>query len=101
MSVMSLAVACAQEGKRVVVADLCSGAPAARLLGAKGPGVHMVSADSAHLVTAVPDPTEFAPVGPLRPPSPRADSAIAGELTAACASADLLLTLITLDPSVG
>jgi capsular polysaccharide biosynthesis protein len=101
VSVASLAASCAQQGRQVVVADLCSGAPAAALLGAKGPGVHRVSLDGAHVVAAVPDPTEFAPVGPLRPLSPRADTAFAGELDAACASADLLLTLITLDPSVG
>jgi capsular polysaccharide biosynthesis protein len=100
-SVVSLAQACAQQGRRVVVADLCSGAPAAMLLGAKGPGVHTASVDGARLVVAVPDPAEFAPVGPLRPTSPRAEPADAGELADACASADLLLTLITLDPSVG
>ena len=55
LSVVSLAVSCAQQGKQVVVADLCSGAPAARLLGAKDPGVRTVSVDGAHLVVAVPD----------------------------------------------
>ncbi len=101
LSVVSLAESCARQGSRVVVADLCSGAPAAMLLGAKGPGVHKVTAGGARLVAAVPDPAEFAPIGPLRPTSPRAQTAVAGELAAACASADLLLTLITLDPSVG
>jgi capsular polysaccharide biosynthesis protein len=100
-SVVSLAESCAQQGRRVVVADLCSSAPAAKLLGAKGPGIHTASVDGAHLVAAVPDPTDFAPVGPLRPTSLRAQLVDAGELAAACASADLLLTLITLDPSVG
>jgi capsular polysaccharide biosynthesis protein len=101
LCVAALAESCAQQGRRVVVADLCRGAPAAALLGAKGPGVHTVSADAAHIVAAVPDPAEFAPVGPLRPLPPPAETAFAGELDAACASADLLLTLITLDPSVG
>jgi capsular polysaccharide biosynthesis protein len=166
LSVASLARSLAQQGRDVVVADLCSGAPAARLLGAKGPGVHRVSVDrphllaavpdapvaavpdapvaavpdapvpdapvaavpdadlvaavpdadlvaavpdadlvaavpDAHLVAAVPDPTESVPAGPLRPISPGAQTAIAGELAAVCASADVLLTLITLDPSVG
>jgi capsular polysaccharide biosynthesis protein len=101
LSVASLAESCAQQGRHVVVADLCSGAPAATLLGAKGPGVHKVSVDGSHLLAAVPDPAESVPVGPLRPISPGAQTAIAGELAAACASADVLLTLITLDPSVG
>jgi capsular polysaccharide biosynthesis protein len=100
-SVVSLAVSCAQQDKRVVVADLCGGAPAAMLLGAEGPGVHTVSVDGAHLVTAVPDPTDFAPIGPLRPASHGAQSSTASELAAALPSADLLLTLVTLDPSVG
>ena len=100
-SVVSLAEACAQQGRRVVVADLCSGAPAAKLLGAKGPGVHTASVDGARLVAAVPDPAEFAPVGPLRPASLRSQPVDGSELAAACASADLLLSLITLDPSVG
>jgi len=101
MPVVSLAVTCAQHGERVVVADLCRGAPAAMLLGVRDPGVRTVSVEGAQLVTAVPDPTEFAPLGPLGPTSRRGRPGIAGELAAACASADLLLTLITLDPSVG
>ena len=102
LSVVSLAESYAREGRRVVVADLCGGAPAAMLLGAKGPGVHTVSVRGTQLVTAVPDPAEFAPVGPLRPASPRgAQPAFADELATSVASADLLLTLITLDPSVG
>jgi hypothetical protein len=101
LSLVSLAESCAQQGRRVVVADLCSGAPAAMLLGARDPGVHTVGAERARLLAAVPDPAEFAPVGPLRPTSLRAQPAAGGEVAAACASADLLLTLITLDPSLG
>ena len=101
LSVVSLAKSFAQQGSRVVVADLCSGAPAAMLLGARGPGVHTVSVDGTRLVAAVPDPADFAPVGPLRHTPPQAQPASASELAAACASADLLLTLITLDPSIG
>ena len=77
-----------------------SGAPAAGLLGAKGPGVHEVSADGARL-----SPRSLTlPIRARRPAQAhvtRAQPAVAGELAAACASADLLLTLITLDPSVG
>ena len=43
-SIASLAVSCAQEGRRVVLADLSAGAPAARLLGAGEPGIHDVNA---------------------------------------------------------
>jgi len=96
---VSLAVACAQQGMQVVVADLCSGAPAARLLGTKDPGVHTVSVDGVHLVTAVPELDDVVPVGPILGGSLRARAT--ESLAAACASADLLLTLVTLDPSVG
>jgi len=101
LSVASLAESCAQQGRQVVVADLCRGAPAAALLGAGSPGVHRVGVDGGHVVAAVPDPSDFAPEGPLRPLSPQAETAFLGELDAVCASADLLLTLTTLDPSVG
>jgi len=84
---------------QVVVADLCSGAPAARLLGTKDPGVHTVSVDGVHLVTAVPELDDVVPVGPILGGSLRARAT--ESLAAACASADLLLTLVTLDPSVG
>ncbi len=101
VSVVALAESCAQHGCRVVVADLAAGAPAAALLGATGPGVRAAGVDGAHIVAAVPDPADFAPVGPFGPRSPRAQTAIASEVAAACISADILLTLIPLDPSVG
>ncbi|MGP7997905.1 MAG: hypothetical protein ACLPKI_11360 [Streptosporangiaceae bacterium] len=97
LALTALAVSCAQQGRQVVLADLCRGAPAARLLGAKGPGVAAASVGNAHLVVAVPPDTD-APAGPLRrstlgEPSP--------DLAEAYASADLLLTLTQLDPSLG
>lgn len=100
MSAVSMALSYAQKGARVVVADLCPGGPAAALLGVGGPGVSTVSVDGAQLVAAVPHPAEFAPIGPLARTSRQAQPA-AGELAAAWASAELLLTLIPLDPSVG
>ena len=96
---VSLAISCAQQGLQVVVADLCSDSPAAGLLGITDPGVHPVDMDGARLLVVVPDPDDVTPVGPLHRLSRRAE---ANEpLTAACASADLLVTLATLDPSVG
>ena len=102
LALASLAVSCAQQGRQVVVADLCSGAPAARLLEAREPGVRAVSMNGAQLVVAVPDHDDVLPTGPLRRASPSAQPAAASEaLAAAYASADLLLTLVTLDPSLG
>jgi len=102
LALVSLAVSCAQQGRQVVVADLCSGAPAARLLEVRDPGVRTVSMNGAQLVVAVPDHDDVLPTGPLRRASPSAQPAAASEaLAAAYASADLLLTLVTLDPSLG
>lgn len=101
-SLVALALSCAREGKQVVVADLCDGAPAAKLLGATDPGVHTVSAQDARLTVAVPERDDLAPVGPLqRGPVPAYRSDFADAVAGACASANLLLTLATVDPSLG
>ncbi len=101
-SVASLAIACAQEGRRVVLADLSAGNPAARLLGAAEPGIHEVSTDGAALTVAVPDRYDVVPVGPIRPLVPSWQHRQANkEIAAACATADLLLSTVTLDPSLG
>jgi len=99
VSLVSLAISRAKQGVRVVVADLCDGAPAARLLGSGEPGVRTVSAYGVQLTVAVPDPDDIAPAGPLRGRS--AQGRAAEPLAAACAAADLLLTLAVLDPALG
>ena len=96
---VALAVSCAQRGLRVVVADLCDGAPAARLLGAGDPGVRTVSTQGTDLIVIVPDRDDVLPVGPLQPNTGRIRAA--EPVIAAGTSADLLLTLAALDPSVG
>jgi capsular polysaccharide biosynthesis protein len=99
LSLASLAVSCAQQGLQVALADLCDGAPAARLLGFAGPGAETVHADGTQLLVAVPDPDDVQPAGPLQPRSRRADGD--GSLAAACGSAEVLLTLVTVGPSLG
>jgi len=102
LALVSLAVSRAQEGRNVVVADLASGAPAARLLDTKAPGVRSVSVHDARLTLAVPDRDDVAPAGPLGRPLAEAErSAFTEAVSNACASADLLFTLVTLDPSLG
>jgi capsular polysaccharide biosynthesis protein len=102
LSLVSLILSLAGEGKRVVVADLCSKAPVARLLGATKPGVCEVSAHGTGLVVAVAEPDDLTPVGPLHPVlAPAQHSSFTDAVADACASADILLTLITLDPSFG
>jgi capsular polysaccharide biosynthesis protein len=101
-SLVSLAESRAQQGLRVVVADLCGGAPAGNLLGATGPGVHAVRVGDAQLLVAVPDREDVIPVGPLDLALPKAQrSAFTEAVADACASADLLLTLAALDPALG
>ena len=101
-SLVSLAVSCAQQGQQVLVADLCPGAPAAHLLGAADPGVQQVTVDGAALTVAVSRRADVMPTGPVHPSRPRAPEEPPDiALTAAYGSADLLLTLVALDPSLG
>ena len=102
LSLVSLAWSCAQRGQRVVLADLCPGAPAARLLGARAPGVRQVSAHGVPLTVAVPGRDDLAPIGPIDH-GPRRSCPDQGTepLADVWASADLLLTLADLDPALG
>jgi capsular polysaccharide biosynthesis protein len=100
LSVVLLAMSLARQDARVVVADLCGGAPAAKLVGVKGPGVHAASLNGAYIEVAIPDSHEVAPAGPFSPTSAQAQPTLASQVAAACDSADVLLTLVTLDPSL-
>ena len=102
LSVVSLATSLAKQGKQVVVADLCAGAPAAKILGCASPGVRSVRVGAAGLVVAVPEPGMVAPAGPLdHGPVPAQRTTFTEAVVTACAPADLLLTLTTLDPALG
>ena len=101
LSFVSLALSFAQQGTKVVLVDLVKGAPAASLLTASEPGVRQVRTQDAKLVVAVPGPDEVVPVGPRRSGSIPNHSAPPQDLVAAFASADLVLTLVALDPSLG
>ena len=102
LSVASLAHSCARQGLKVVLADLCRGAPAARLLRVKASGVREVNVSGVTLTVAVPDRDDELPVGPLhRGPRRAAPDQATDPLAVACRSADLLLTLADLDPALG
>lgn len=101
LAVVSLALSHAKRGLSVVVADLCPGAPAARLLHVSEPGVESVTVADAHLVVVVPDQQETAPAGPLVRQRRRQNNQEPDSLTAVCARADVLLTLMTPDPAIG
>jgi capsular polysaccharide biosynthesis protein len=98
LAMVTLAVARAGQGEQVILADLIPGAPAARLLGVKTPGLHQVSADGQQLTVFVAESGTIPPSGPLRPV---AEQTAAAELSAAWASSGLLLTLVHLDPMLG
>lgn len=101
LSVVSLALAYARDGRKVVLADLASGAPAAKLLGDSRPGVRLVNAQQASLMLAVPGAAEFTPYGPFDRGLAARDSRFTDEVRDAFGSADVLLTLVTLDPAFG
>ena len=101
-AVRSLALSYAREGKQVVVADLSEGARLASLLGVKKPGMHPVNANGTRLLITVPERDDVAPTGPLPGrTSPILTTEPSEALTVACRSADILLSLVTLDPAFG
>jgi capsular polysaccharide biosynthesis protein len=101
-AVAALATSYPRQGERVVAADLSAGAHLAHLLGVRDPGVHAVSRDGVNFMVAVPARENAAPIGPLRPVTTPAGPARAGDaLVASDASAEVLLTLATLDPALG
>jgi hypothetical protein len=102
-AVAALATSYAGQGNQVVAADLSSGAHMAHLLGVKSPGAHAVSHQGVNFTVVVPDHDDAAPAGPLRAATaPAAGPGQAADaLTASYASADVLLTLVTLDPALG
>lgn len=101
-AVAALATSYASHGTQVVTVDLSSGAHLAHLSEVKGPGIQTVSRNGVNFMMAVPDRNDPAPVGPLPPVTLPAGPAQAGDaLVASDVSADLLLTLVTLDPALG
>jgi capsular polysaccharide biosynthesis protein len=101
-AVASLAVSRARESARVVVVDLSDGAHVARLLGVKAPGISKVDHDGARVMLVVRGRDEVAPVGPLESPASPMGSAKADEaLMSVCRDADLVLSLVDLDPAYG
>lgn len=100
-AVVQLAVASSLRRRRVVLADLSAGAQAARQLGVTAPGIDAVSpAEGVSIVLVVPETGDIAPVGPLARSS--AGSAVVSErLAEASARADLIVSIVTLNPAFG
>jgi hypothetical protein len=101
-AVTDLATSYAGSGTQVVTADLSSGAHLAHLSRVKGPGTHVVSRNGVTFTMAVPERDDLAPTGPLPPFNPPPGRAQAPDpLVTSDVTADLLLTLATLDPAIG
>lgn len=101
-AVLALIEDAASHGRRVLAADLSGGRDLARMLGVQKPGLGMVNSKSGQLILTVPEPDDVAPIGPLRSPLQLAGYASPSEqLNAASSGADLLITLVTLDPAFG
>jgi len=98
VSLISLAVSCAQQGLTAVVVDLSAGRTAARMLKAREAGVQRVSARGTTLTLIVPEPGDLPMAGPLRKPR---WAKIAEPVARACESADVILTLASVDPALG
>jgi capsular polysaccharide biosynthesis protein len=97
-----LAAAKAGQGSKVVLADLSDGAQAARLLGFDGPGIAEADVEGKRITLVVPRADEIAPVGPLAShASPEGYAQADEELVKACEDADLVLSLVSLDPAFG
>lgn len=95
-TLVSLASSYASDGKRVLIADLTPSTAAGRLLGVTEAGVKLTEADGHEVIVAVPESGTGLPQGPVNAPS-RADQ----PLERAYRTADIMLTLATLDPAVG
>jgi capsular polysaccharide biosynthesis protein len=101
-AVVQLATSSSQQRVRIVLADLSTGALAARQLGVGSPGINTVTPAGVPVLVAVPAAEEIAPVGPLRGASASAGRAPVSErLAEVCATADLVLSFVTLDPAIG
>ncbi len=101
-ALVELAISKAKQKARVVVADLSDGAAVARLLKVNSPGISKVSAEGGLIIVVVPARDDVAPIGPLKSYASSEGYAQADEvLIRACSEADLVLSLVTLDPALG
>ena len=102
-AVVILAELCAQEGTRLLVADLVRGAPVAKLLGAGGTGVQNARNAGAPLVVVTPPEADLVPSGPLGSAAAAGPVAAAPSeaVVSAAKQADLVVTIAELDPAVG
>jgi capsular polysaccharide biosynthesis protein len=103
--VAALAERCAQDGQKIVLADLVPGSPVARRLGATGRGTQPVSIGGAQAVVITPEVPGQVLAGPLEPAGAAGSSLLAEPPVEAVESvakrAGLLITVTELDPAIG
>lgn len=96
LTLVSLASSFARDGKRVLIADLTPSMAVGRLLDVTEVGVKLTKADGHEVLVAVPEPGASLPQGPVKASLP-ADQ----QLENAYRTADIMLTLVALDPALG
>ena len=105
VALASLASANARAGKRVLIVDLTSGRAVGRLLNVTEIGVTLTNAEGHEVLIAIPElgsgvPTgpvdRGNPAGPQLPPTP-----FDTQVDKAYRTADIMLTLVDLDPAMG
>ena len=105
LSLVSLASAYARAGKRVLIADLTPRRAAGRLLNVTEVGVTLTEAEGHEVLIAIPELGDGVPAGPVDrvtpagqhlPPSP-----FDTQVDKAYRTADIMLTLVDLDPAIG
>jgi capsular polysaccharide biosynthesis protein len=102
LAVISTALACVRDGTRVIIADQTPGGDAGRMLGCTGPGLYRQVAGQRNLTVAIPEDSVAPPTGPIRRSSAAASPiSVDPELEHAYHSADVLLTLLRIDPGIG
>ena len=96
--VAELVASCAQDGRRVIAADMADGT-LARLLGTSQPGTSAIDVSGQRIILTVGDPAAVAPIGP-RMTRGQHEASIEG-LSAAYSAADVFITFLVLDPAIG
>jgi capsular polysaccharide biosynthesis protein len=104
-AVVSLASSYARSGRRVLIADLTTGMAVGRLLKVTDPGVTLTAADGHEVLIAIPEPGSGALAGPVDRTEPAGLqlplSTFDQQVDKAYRTADIMLTLVGLDPALG
>jgi capsular polysaccharide biosynthesis protein len=104
LALVSLASAYARAGKRVLISDLTPGQVAGRLLNVTEVGVRLTKADGHEVLLAIPDLDSGVPDGPVDQPDAAGQlspSPFDTQVDKAFRTADIMLTLVDLDPAQG